>query len=408
MRTLRILFMRNGASRGYTLSKAFIQLDLLAKGNLMTRRPWENIVCALLLLFAIFMTPGCGSVEEVTTDIGQGIEDVAEGAVNVVYATLFVGFVLVYVVVNSPVYLVEAIAYPFTFEAQVYDPISEFPGNPYERSDEEQEKIAAARAKCLALLHEDSETAHEEQWMIWNVLGEYPSAEHMNISRISPDGRYVAVTNKKMILLTDMTTGEIQTLKGHRSWVTSLAFDPASSRLLSGDDGGFYHIWNPVTAKSDLYEHVSSHAMSAIALHPNGKMLLFCDTRSSMLEQYPLFPDHKDVLLQPEEFECQEDVDLFPAWALAVRPDGKRAITGHEDGLLVEWDIKTKKMVLSYKSKLAEILEARYTADDESVIFTVAGDKKEYLWTPGSKTHTLYDPKQGGVVPVVVAEPVVE
>ena len=194
--------------------------------------------------------------------------------------------------------------------------------------------------------------------------------------------------------------------------------------MLSGQWGGNCRLWS----HGKLVRELPGGRATAIAFHPDRKhYLIFADGN---LYQGILVPDltkslpadsspegaqgPRVTILQPAEpvsFEVPENLCLINAWALAVRPDGKRVVTGHEDGLLVEWDLQTRKIVSYYKSKLGEILDVAYMSNglttSKGVKFTGARDEKTpYYWAPGEKKHTLRMPRW--LQPVLLETPVVE
>jgi serine/threonine protein kinase/WD40 repeat protein len=87
----------------------------------------------------------------------------------------------------------------------------------------------------------------------------------------SADGARVAIGYDSDILLRDAQTGRLeQVLKGHRSWVRSLAFSPDGQSLVSGAVDGEVRIWSTDTGdeRSLLGSHVGS--VEAIAFSPLG------------------------------------------------------------------------------------------------------------------------------------------
>jgi WD40 repeat protein len=61
----------------------------------------------------------------------------------------------------------------------------------------------------------------------------------------SPDGRLLAVGQSLIIQIRDSATGkDLRTLSGHKTPITSVAFSPDSSLLLSGDYQGVIKLWH--------------------------------------------------------------------------------------------------------------------------------------------------------------------
>jgi WD40 repeat protein len=55
--------------------------------------------------------------------------------------------------------------------------------------------------------------------------------------------------------------------------VTSLAFDPSGTRLVSGDDAGALKIWNPASGRDLLTLVGHTRGITSIAFSPNGQRL---------------------------------------------------------------------------------------------------------------------------------------
>jgi WD40 repeat protein len=75
----------------------------------------------------------------------------------------------------------------------------------------------------------------------------------------SPDGsRIVSGSDDKTIRLWDATTGEQigDPLVGHTDWVRSVAFSPDGSRIVSGSDDKTIRLWNATTGHSTFWKFI--------------------------------------------------------------------------------------------------------------------------------------------------------
>jgi hypothetical protein len=67
----------------------------------------------------------------------------------------------------------------------------------------------------------------------------------------------------------------------------------------------------------------------------------------------------------------------------AISPDGRRAVTGSQDGIAKLWDLETGKEVLSLKRHAAELTSVHFSPDGSSIL-TSSLDQTAILW-PATK-----------------------
>ena len=92
----------------------------------------------------------------------------------------------------------------------------------------------------------------------------------------SPDGqRVVSGSYDKTVRLWDSVTGAaLQTLEGHSDWVNSVAFSPDGQRVVSGSDDETVRLWDSVTgaALQTLEGHSSN--VNSVAFSPDGQRVV--------------------------------------------------------------------------------------------------------------------------------------
>jgi hypothetical protein len=314
------------------------------------------------------------------------------------------GFILLaslYTVAQIPEKSGHGLHRALTFEGQVWESNRNSYPNPYRHKEDARKNIVTAREECIRAWHRGETGKYKT---IRRVLSAFPSDEHMDITAQSPDGRYRATTTREgCVLLRDITLDKTRTLKPGR-WLACIAFDPDSSRLVCVDAYGGCSIWRVGDGTLFLKQALKCRA-TAVEFAPSGEAIVIYSpdsfpsrnygayyyVRPHAIRRFAISPDalleQKDLALDPTSLG--DKALVATAWAMAIRPDGKRVVTGHEDALLVEWDVETRKAIGAYASKLGEVLHIKYAPDGKTVILTTAPAWDLYRWVPGSKTHAV-------------------
>ncbi|KAF8837725.1 WD40 repeat-like protein [Paxillus ammoniavirescens] len=96
---------------------------------------------------------------------------------------------------------------------------------------------------------------------------------------VSSDGQWIATAWEKTINIWNATTHEkVVEMKGHTSWVASLAFSPDSARVASGSDDKTVIVWSTTTGErlvGPLEGH--NYAVWRVQFSPDGDRIASCD-----------------------------------------------------------------------------------------------------------------------------------
>lgn len=160
---------------------------------------------------------------------------------------------------------------------------------------------------------------------------------------MSPDGRYiVSGGNDSIIKIYDMNESKEKTyLEGHKSTVTSLAFDPKSSKMFSSSDsGGKVICWdascNGTNESLKNSFNCSPHSVNCLAYSPNG-LILAAGSHDARIKIFSVEERYKRV----------EDLTGHQkhVYGLCFSPDGKFIATASADGTIRIWNVKKPHLI---------------------------------------------------------------
>ena len=100
----------------------------------------------------------------------------------------------------------------------------------------------------------------------------------------SPDGNHLAVAGSIGAWLYDLTTlGEVGLLVGHTRALTSLAFSPDGSTLLTGAEDHTVRLWELSTGMNTATLHEHPAPVYSVAFSPDGSVVASGSTRALWL-----------------------------------------------------------------------------------------------------------------------------
>jgi WD40 repeat protein/serine/threonine protein kinase len=198
---------------------------------------------------------------------------------------------------------------------------------------------------------------------------------------ISPDGRTLASAGEEpLVRLWDMASGSEKKPLKHRSIVRSLAWSPYGNTLAAGtEDGRLVQLWSVPDSK----------AMAPIG---NGKTVVggvvhFFNNDTLALNNWAGAIDLWDIRGRVKKKQLETTAPIFCA---APSPDRTSIITGQVDGSLRVWDTAT------YKSRPllpghATFVEAVLFSPDGKNIVTSGHDNQVHVWhaATGKRLLTL-------------------
>jgi WD40 repeat protein len=225
------------------------------------------------------------------------------------------------------------------------------------------EGSATPRAEAPQTLIEHSE------WVYKQTLAGHSSA--VTELAFSPDGTTLASSSEdKTIKLWEAQTGALrQTLTGHSNAVYTIAFSPDSKTLASGSLDKTIKLWDVQsgTLKQTLAEH--SNPVYTVAFSPDGKMLAsrsgyktikLWDVQTSALRQ--TLTGHSDWV-----------------YTIAFSPDSKTLASGSLDKTIKLWDVQSGTLKQTLTGHRGSIYTVAFSSDGK-MLASGSEDKTIKLW----------------------------
>jgi serine/threonine-protein kinase len=157
----------------------------------------------------------------------------------------------------------------------------------------------------------------------------------------------------------------IAEFKGHRNWVTALAFTPDRNTLASGGTDGPVRLWRFTRNRpsQEVLSHTQVREVNSLVFAPDNNTLA---VGSGTLEGFVWL---WDLSTEPPQEKALLRGHSAPVDALAFSRDGKQLITGSSDRTLRLWslggDLPTERAVL--KGHTASVKAVAFAPDGKTV-----------------------------------------
>ncbi|MFL5625950.1 MAG: caspase family protein, partial [Ktedonobacteraceae bacterium] len=191
----------------------------------------------------------------------------------------------------------------------------------------------------------------------------------------SPDGTKILTGSADgTAQLWEMESGKLlKVFKGHQDGVCSIAFSPDGTKILTGSDDKTVRLWEIGSGETVMTFEGHRYQVRSVAFSPDGTKIL-----TGSVDAIACLWDAKsgNILLK---FESHQ------SWvhAVAFSPDGTKILTGSNDKTARLWDAVSGKTLITFKSHQKRIESVAFSQDGTQVL-TGSGDKTARLWDAAS------------------------
>ncbi|KAK4658853.1 hypothetical protein QC762_0002790 [Podospora pseudocomata] len=165
----------------------------------------------------------------------------------------------------------------------------------------------------------------------------------------------------------------LQTLEGHRNWVTSVAFSADGQRLASGSDDHTVKIWDPASGQCLQTLQGHSNSVTSIALSADGQRLASGSH------------DRTVKIWDPASGQCLQTLQGHSNWvtSVAFSADGQRLASGSHDRTVKIWDPASGQCLQTLQGHSNWVNSIAFSADGQRFA-SGSYDRTVKIWDPAS------------------------
>ena len=190
----------------------------------------------------------------------------------------------------------------------------------------------------------------------------------------SPDGQTLASgSHDKTIRLWDRTSGkQLALLRGHYDWVDSVAFSPDSQTLASGSQDKTIRLWDRGSGKELAVLRGHESGVNSVAFSPDGQTLA-SGSGDKTIRLWDQASGRELALLRGHEKSVT---------SVAFSPDGRTLASGSEDKTIRLWDLGQGKELALLRGHEGRIFSVAFSPDGQTLV-SASEDNTLRLWDRG-------------------------
>jgi WD40 repeat protein/predicted negative regulator of RcsB-dependent stress response len=162
--------------------------------------------------------------------------------------------------------------------------------------------------------------------------------------------------------------------KGHQGWVNSVAFSPNGKQIVSGGADGTVRLWNHQGKPIGLPFKGHQSWVTSVAFSPNGKQIVSGNLDGTLR----LWDSQGKPIGQPWRGHQNR------VTSVAFSPDGKQIVSSSYDGTLRLWDSQGKPIGLPFKGHQDKVTSVAFSPNGKQIV-SGGNDMTVRLWDSQGK-----------------------
>ncbi|ELR96768.1 WD40 repeat domain-containing protein [Gloeocapsa sp. PCC 73106] len=241
--------------------------------------------------------------------------------------------------------------------------------------------IAASIRPIKAQTEPNEPVVPAQEWRLWRTprliqtLREHDGT--VSAVTFTPDGDIVISGgghNDPTLKFWSVETGKIiQRVRAQRTGVLNLGVSPDGTTLVSTGEDREINIWNLQTGAhlSTFFEHSTS--VLTMAISPDSRVMVTGGLDG--IRAWNLTPQRPAFILQNVG---------NPTYTVAIHPNGYILASGHDDGKVKFWNLRTASEIAEFSSHSQQVSAVLFTLDGEKLI-TGSLDGTIKVWHLGTR-----------------------
>jgi WD40 repeat protein/serine/threonine protein kinase len=195
----------------------------------------------------------------------------------------------------------------------------------------------------------------------------------------SPDGtRIVSGSSDSTLKVWDVDNGRgLMTLQGHEGPVQSVAFSPSGARIVSGGFDNTLRVWNADTGSEQMVLRGHEGSVGSVAFSPDGRRIV-SGSVDKTLKVWDADNGSELMTLNGHEKAVS---------SAAFSPDGKTIVSGSLDTTLRVWDADTGSELMCTHAEQAQVYTVAFSPAGRRILSGGWGVVK--VWNAYSGTELL-------------------